>query len=258
MENNLNHYSNVTWRFIPPHTQNAYMNVALEDVCIDAVANGESAPIIRFYNWEPSAVIIGYFQQLEAEVNLPACRKDGVDVVRRRTGGGGIYQDVHGGLTYSVVAPEHFFPREIIPSYQHVADWIISGLGELNIPAQFAPINDIQVGGKKISGNAQTRRKGVALIHGTLLFDVDPEKMFTYLRVPDEKIRDKVIASVKERVIGMKHFGVGTREEGYAALKKAFLRGKDFTETDLTSDELMRAEELVEEKYSQPQWIAQR
>lgn len=246
------------WRFIPPHTQNAYMNVALEDVCINAVAEKKSPPIIRFYNWEPSAVIIGYFQSLEQEVNLQACRSDGVDVVRRRTGGGGIYQDVRGGLTYSVVAPESFFPREIIPSYQRVAEWMIAGLKELNIDAQFAPINDIQVHGKKISGNAQTRRKGVALIHGTLLFDVDPEKMFTYLRVPDEKIKDKMIASVKERVIGIKHFGVGSREEGYAALKKGFLHGKEFEEMELTSDELNAAEELVEEKYALPQWIAQR
>ncbi len=246
------------WRFIPPHAQNAYMNVALEDVCIDAVASGKSPPIIRFYNWEPSAVIIGYFQSLEQEVNLQACRSAGVDVVRRRTGGGGIYQDAHGGLTYSVVAPESFFPREIIPSYQHVAEWMIAGLKHLNIDAQFAPINDIQVSGKKISGNAQTRRKGVTLIHGTLLFDVDPEKMFTYLKVPDEKIKDKMIASVKERVIGIKNFGVATREEGYAALKKGFLHGKEFIESELTSDELNAAEELVEEKYALPQWIAQR
>ncbi len=96
------------------------------------------------------------------------------------------------------------------------------------------------------------------MIHGTLLFDVDPEKMFTYLRVPDEKIKDKVIASVKERVVGMKHFGVNSREEGYAALKKSFLKNKEFIEMDLTADELNAAEELVEEKYSQPQWIAQR
>ena len=246
------------WRFIPPHTQNAYMNVALEDVSIDAVASGASLPIIRFYNWEPSAVIIGYFQSLEHEVDVEACRSDGVDIVRRRTGGGGIFQDARGGLTYSVIAPESFFPRAIVPSYQHVGEWIISGLKELGIEAAFAPINDIQVGGKKISGNAQTRRKGVALIHGTLLFDVDPEKMFTYLRVPDEKIKDKMIASVKDRVIGMKSFGVGTREEGYAALRKGFLRGKEYVEMDLTSDELNAAEELAEEKYSTPQWIAQR
>lgn len=246
------------WRFIPPHTQNAYMNVALEDVCINAVAEGKSPPLVRFYNWEPSAVIIGYFQSLEQEVDIEACRRDGVDIVRRRTGGGGIYQDVHGGLTYSVVAPESYFPKEIIPSYQFVADWMIKGLKQLNIDAQFAPLNDIQVNGKKISGNAQTRRKGVALIHGTLLYHVDPEKMFTYLKVPDEKIKDKMIASVKERVIGINQFGVKSREEGYEALKHGFLHGKEFKEMDLTPDELNEAEELVEEKYSNPQWIAQR
>jgi lipoate-protein ligase A len=157
-----------------------------------------------------------------------------------------------------VIAPESFFPRAIVPSYQHVGEWIISGLKELGIEGKFAPINDIQVGGKKISGNAQTRRKGVALIHGTLLFDVDPERMFSFINVPDEKIKDKMIASVKDRVVGMKSFGVGSREEGYAALKKGFLRGKEYVEMDLTRDELNEAEELVEEKYSTPQWIAQR
>ena len=81
----------------------------------------------------------------------------------------------------------------------------MKGLDYLGIVSEYAPINDIITGGKKISGNAQTRKLGTVLQHGTILMDVDVDKMFSILKVPNEKIKDKLITDVKQRVTSIKH-----------------------------------------------------
>ena len=77
----------VRWRVIPLHVTDAFTAMAIDEAVSEAVANGMQ-PTIRFWRWKPSAVSIGYFQGINDEVNLDACRESGVDVVRRRTGGG--------------------------------------------------------------------------------------------------------------------------------------------------------------------------
>src|SRR5208282_4253098 len=105
-----------------------------------------------------SAVSIGTFQSMANEVNVEECNRSNVSYVRRLTGGGAVYHDSNGEITYSVIAPESLFPKNIIESYKVICSWVISGLAILGIKAEFVPINDIVVNGKKISGNAQTRR----------------------------------------------------------------------------------------------------
>ncbi|MEK6821520.1 MAG: biotin/lipoate A/B protein ligase family protein, partial [archaeon] len=191
-------------------------------------------------------------------VNVEACRKQGVDIVRRRTGGGAVYHDYKGEITYSVIAPAYLFPDPIIESYQHVANWIISGLKTLNVNAEFVPINDLVVNGRKISGNAQTRKGTILQMHGTILFDVDVDTMFSLLNVPDEKMKDKVIQNVKERVTSLKQHGVKKFEHAYEALKKGFLEGKEWTEGSWTEKEKEQADILAREKYGHEEWINSR
>ena len=81
----------------------------------------------------------------------------------------------------------------------------MKGLFNLGIESDYKPINDIIADGRKISGNAQTRKQNIVLQHGTVLMDVDVEKMFSILLVPDEKIRDKMISDVKQRVTSIRH-----------------------------------------------------
>src|SRR3989344_9694956 len=97
------------WRVLPLESYDAYMAMAIDEAISEAVAAG-GEPTIRFWSWKPSAVSIGYFQSLDEEVNIQRCYELGVDYVRRRTGGGAVYHDSKGELTYSVIAPEAMFP----------------------------------------------------------------------------------------------------------------------------------------------------
>lgn len=245
------------WRVIPLETWNAYLNMALDEACNEAVAAGRVPPTIRFYQWSPSAVSIGYFQSLKDEVDTERCREAGVDYIRRRTGGGAVYHDTNGEITYSVIAPESFVSKGITESYHELCGWIIDGLQSIGIDAKFKPINDIVVGPKeqKISGNAQTRRNGVVLQHGTILYEVDVKKMFSLLTVGRDKIADKLIATVEERVTSIRRILPDiSKEDVYAALLKSFTEGKSHEFSPWTEWELDRARELVVERYSNERW----
>lgn len=241
------------WRVFPFEYNNAYLNMAIDHALMESVKE-TNQPIIRFYGWFPSAISIGYFQSLKQVVNVKKCESLGIGIVRRRTGGGSVYHSNSGEITYSVIAPEGRFPKNIIESYNEICGWVIAGLNNLGVKSEFKPINDIIVGNKKISGNAQTRRDGILLQHGTILYDVDVDRMFSVLNVPDEKIKDKMIKSAKERVTRILDFQCVSKEETYNALLKGFTKGKEFDFGDLTDTELKRANELVKEKYKIKKW----
>ncbi|MBI2085362.1 MAG: lipoate--protein ligase family protein [Candidatus Aenigmarchaeota archaeon] len=242
------------WRVIPLQTNNAYMNMALDEAICQFVASGESQPTIRFYTWTPSAVSIGYFQSLNDEVDVNVAKQLGVDIVRRRTGGGAVYHDTKGEITYSVIAPESMMPKGIRESYQLICGWIIESLKKIGIESEFKPINDIITNGKKISGNAQTRRNGVLLQHGTLLYDLDVRTMFTLLKVPKEKISDKMIQSVEERVTKVLNFGNFSMQDVYNAMLEGFTKDKEYSIGSLSSEELELSKKLSKERYKAEEW----
>ncbi len=237
------------WRIIGFSENNAFTNMAIDEAVSEAVRAG-GPPTIRFYGWSPSAVSIGYFQSIEREVELGT----GVDVVRRRTGGGAVYHDREGEITYSIIGKEELFPKDIIASYRLICGWICDSLSLLGIKSEFKPINDIISNGKKISGNAQTRRQGILLQHGTILYSVDVDRMFSILKVPDEKIKDKMIATVKERVTSVSQQKDITKDQLYDALLKGFTNGKDVYSAPLTENEMLRTEELVQQRYGTKEW----
>lgn len=230
------------------------MNMATDEAVSEAVASGNAKPTIRFYTWHPSAVSIGYFQSMTREVNIQKCHELGIDYIRRRTGGGAVYHDEEGEITYSVVAPEAIIPGSILDSYEVICGWIIDGLRRLGIEAEFKPINDVIVKGKKISGNAQTRRGGVIVQHGTILYDVDLQTMFSILRVTEEKISDKMIKSVQERVTCILDHANVSRDKVYRALVKGFTADKESDTGHLSAEEADRARTLASTKYGTRKW----
>jgi lipoate---protein ligase len=240
------------WRVIPLHVCNAFQAMAIDEAVHESVAHS-GAPTIRFWRWQPSAVSIGYFQSIDDEVNLEACKELGIDVVRRRTGGGAVYHDYTGEITYSIIGPESMFAKGIRDSYREICGSIINGLQTLGIKADFVPINDILVGGKKISGNAQTRRNGILLQHGTVLYNLDVQKMFSLLKISQEKISDKMIKSVEERVTCLSKFGNFSFEDVSKVLLAGFTEGKEWELGSLTPAEIQRANEL-RSKYSSAEW----
>lgn len=242
------------WRAIPLHTTDAFTAMAIDEAVSESVSQGKSPPTIRFWRWNPSAVSIGYFQSIQDEVNLDACKEFGVDVVRRKTGGGTVYHDYNGEITYSVTAPENILPKGITESYHEICGWLIRGLKNLGIDAQFVPINDVVAGGRKISGNAQTRRNGVVLQHGTVLYDLDIKKMFTLLKISQEKISDKMIKAVEDRVTRVLNFRQISLEDLYKALLQGFTEGKDYEFGELSEEEKNRAAKLSGSRYKKEEW----
>lgn len=252
------------FRILETNFNPAPFNMGLDEALLRSVAHGESLPTLRFYGWNPPAVSIGYFQGLREEIDVEACAVAGIDIVRRITGGGAVFH--HHEVTYSTVLPlSHPLAREnILDSYRLLLSGIIEGLSILGISAEFSPINDISTGGKKISGNAQTRKMGCILQHGTILLDVEVDRMFSLLRVPQEKAKGKLIADIKSRVISVRHLlpAASTKSfnslfsETVRALEEGFARALDIDPvlSAPSVHELDVAAQLAADKFSSPAW----
>jgi lipoate-protein ligase A len=241
------------WRVISLGECDAFMNMGIDEALCSSVKEGCAPPTIRFYRWSPDAVSIGRFQSMEGEVDVTLCNGLGVDCVRRITGGGAVYHGNAGEITYSVIAPESCFSRGIRESYREICAGIIRGLSIMGIPAEFAPINDITVNGRKISGNAQTRRGGVLLQHGTILYSLDLKRMFALLKVSPEKISDKMIKSAEERVTCVAAHSNASLNDLYSALFDGFTEGLDFEVDTITPSEMQDAKSLSI-KYKSSEW----
>jgi len=251
----------LNWRLLPLRVDDAFMSMAIDEALLILNAEKKSPNTVRFWRWLPSAVSLGCFQSLEREVDLEAARRHGVDIVRRITGGGAVFHDHQGELTYSLVCGEEDMPRDIVESYKIICDGIVQGLKQLGIPAEFRPINDVQVNGKKISGSAQTRRWGSLLQHGTILISPDVRLMFELLKVSPEKISDKFISSVFERVTTIER-ELG-RRPSFEQVREAMIKGFERAlNVDLVEGELTRAEldlaAKLRPKYASKEWLRKR
>ena len=246
------------FRLLKTGKNSAFYNMGLDQVLTEGVAKGEF-PVLRFYGWDPAAISIGYFQKMEEEVDLKKCEDYGVETVRRITGGGAVFHDAE--LTYSFILPieNDLIRKPILESYEDVCQGILAGGEDLGLKIEFVPLNDLVIDGQKVSGNAQTRRDGVILQNGTILLNVDVAKMFSLLLVPDEKIRDKMIAVVSERVTSLsnklkREFGF---EEAIEVFEKGFKRAfaeVEFEDSDVTVEEAQLANNYAENKYSEDEW----
>jgi len=246
------------WRLIYLNEYDGYWNMAIDEAMLMLRSQGKIPNTLRFFVFRPSAVTIGYFQSAEEEVNLDFCRKHEIEVVRRITGGGAVFHDENGEITYSIVVSEADAPRDILKSYELYCRGIVYALEELGLKAEFKPINDVVVNGKKVSGSAQTRRRRVVLQHGTFMYNTDIGTLAVALKIVPEKLKDKGARSLEERVTtASKALGrpVG-RDEALRALIKGFKRALnvEFEEAELTREELELAEKLVRDKYSRDEW----
>jgi len=247
------------WRLLLTGDMSAFDNMALDEAILRCVVAGASPSTLRFYGWKPSAVSIGYFQGIEQEVDLDVCREQGVDVIRRLTGGGAVFHEHGSEITYSLAVKDDYpgIPKKVLDSYKLLCGGLVAGFRRLGLDAEFKPINDILVGGKKISGNAQTRRFGGILQHGTLLCDVNPPLMFSLLKVPSEKIRDKLIAGVEERVTSIRRvMGTVDNDAVIEAMCAGFAEVLDIRLSlrTVSGDELALLERVKEERYANPTW----
>jgi lipoate-protein ligase A len=252
-----------TWRLLPLETNNAPMNMAIDEAILTARIAGKVPNTLRFYRWRPSAVSVGKNQNPAAEVYLDARRQLGVDVVRRISGGGTVYHDYEGEVTYSVTAKTGDLGSTDIPSvYSKIYEAIQAALNILGIAADFSSGDakncpNMTVIGKKISGSSQAITRGVVLQHGTVLRSVDLPKMFTLLKLKNATCSQAVDIARRKITSIENELGQAVAPEAVAdALAKGFVSvlNVQLEPASLTSYELELADHLCKEKYATDKW----
>jgi len=251
--------------------------MAVDETLLESVGQKHSLPCLRLYAWEPPCLSIGYAQPC-ADIDLPRLAELGWDWTRRPTGGRAILHTDE--LTYSVIAPpgEPRLAGSVLESYQTLASALLSALHSLNIPAVTHPLKmsgnaqengpvcfevpsnyEIVVSEKKLVGSAQARRKDGVLQHGTLPLWGDLTRIVRGLRFSNERKRGEagarllMHATTVETVLGCKI--------EWQAAAQAFVEGfqtelnLDFIREQLSSEELVRVDQLVGDKYSNPSWL---
>ena len=252
------------WRLLNLETGNAFMNMAIDEAVLKARISGIVPNTLRFYRWKPSAVSIGRFQKVSEEVYVENCRRYGVDIVRRITGGGAVYHDYEREITYSVVVNEKDLgSKNVVSAYNRICRGLVEAAKNLGVRADFCPGNpkhcpNITIDGRKFSGSAQARKKGVLLQHGTFLMRTGLQKMFTFLEVPWANSLDDVLRVAQKRLTSIEQeleSSVST-EQTYEALVEGFQKAlkAEFMEKDLTDYELNLANELCRGKYATDGW----
>lgn len=259
-----------TWRILSMETHNAAMNMAIDEAILQARIADKVPNTLRFYRWKPSAVSIGRFQEIVKEVDVENCQKRGIDVIRRISGGGTVYHDAEGEVTYSVIAKtEDMGAKDITEVYSKIYAAISEALRMLGIPTDFNAGDakncpNLTVKGKKISGSAQANKAGVVLQHGTLLLDVDLPRMFAVLRVPWTNNCMQVVSVAKGKITSAKNelghevsaeTAINVIAHGFTvALGIQVVEDVQRLNSELIPEEIGTAMKLYNEKYLTKEW----
>lgn len=252
------------WRLVKPEVRDAFFNMAVDEAIMQARIEERAPNTLRLYRWCPSAVSIGRFQNIYDEVNLENCKIHGVDVVRRISGGGAVYHDTEDEITYSVIVKrKDLRTDDVVEAYRYICNGLIEAARILGVNAEYDGGNvkqcpNITVETRKISGSAQANRRGVILQHGTLLMNVDLEKMFTFLNVPRKDAYVDLVSIAKRKITSVAdELDIRVRSDDvYEALIKGFGKslGIELVENVLTDHELQLARRLKEQKFATREW----
>ncbi|MBU8684237.1 lipoate--protein ligase family protein [Bacillus haynesii] len=270
-----------TWRFIDSGRQDPAFNMALDEALLYWHSENKIPPTIRFYGWNPPTLSVGYFQNIEKEINLDAVKKHGLGFVRRPTGGRGVLHDQE--LTYSVIVSEEHpeMPKTVTEAYRVISEGILEGFRELGLDAYFAiprtekekqslknPRSsvcfdapswyELVVEGRKVAGSAQTRQKGVILQHGSILLDLDEDKLFDLFIYKNDRLRERMQRNFKQKAVAINELTKEkvTIEEASEAFKKGFEKGLNIhlEPYELTEEETEFVADLARTKYAADEW----
>ena len=231
-----------TWRLIDTDLAHPYYVTAADDAISIAVSKNKAPSTLHFYRRYPPAVSIGRMKSIK-EINLEECRKRGIMIVRRKSGGGTIYTD-EGCLIYGLIFKPHTMnPLKI---FEMVCNSIRSALKDLGFNANYKKPNDVLVNGKKVSGSALLVREGVVLVHGTILVNSDLDVMRKVLpRRKDVEVTSLEKEGRKVDIEGLKRM---LAEKFGKAMEARFVKG------DLSNYEKEMIEKLIEERYGRDEW----
>jgi lipoate-protein ligase A len=259
--------------------------MAVDEAILQSISDEGVVPTLRLYAWRPPCLSLGYTQPI-GDVDFTRLKQLSWDLVRRPTGGRAILHTDE--LTYSVIGPQDE-PRlagGVLESYQVLAQALLEALHLLSIPAESkSPQNEPQksnnlesttekgpvcfeipssyeivASGKKILGSAQARRREGVLQHGSLPLFGDLTRIVQALAFSDEAQRDLAAARLRERATTVEE--IMNRRLEWQAASQAFIQAfqqvlnLNLQPGDLTPKELIRAEQLIAEKYTNPDWNA--
>ena len=202
-----------------------------------------------FFVWQSEpTVIIGRNQILENEVNLDYCSGNGVQVYRRRSGGGCVYSD-KGNVMISYISRR----GDVASVFGRYLSELTDALCCLGLPAQRSERNDVLVAGRKVSGNAFHQLPDRSVVHGTLLYSTDLDALTDALRPPVEKLQRHGVESVRQRVCNLSGYQWGSDPvpeplKSVEALM-GFLTARFCDGQIVLSEEDVRKIEIIENEY---------
>jgi lipoate---protein ligase len=226
------------------------INLAIEEYALKNLDINET--YLLFYINKPS-IIIGKNQNTIEEINTEYVEENGITVVRRLSGGGAVYHDL-GNLNFSFITKDD---GESFHNFRKFTEPVINALKKLGVNAQLSGRNDIEVEGRKISGNAQFSTRGRMFSHGTLMLDSEIDHVVSALRVKKDKIESKGIKSIRSRVANIAEFleGKVTMEEFRQMLLTNIFEGlEEIPEYVLTEEDWEKIHQLSEERYQTWEW----
>lgn len=269
------------WHFINSGKCSPSYNMALDEALLEWHSQGEIGPVLRFYEWEPAALSIGYFQKVDKEIDLDAVEKHGLGFVRRPTGGRGVLHEHE--LTYSVIVTEDYpgMPETVTEAYRVISGGVLQGFRNLGLHAEFSvPVteeqnNDLKkpksavcfdapswyelvVEGKKVAGSAQTRQKGVILQHGAILLGLDEEKLISLFKFDSEESRERMRKSLPEKAVAVDR--LTDREISMQECVDAFAKGFEAAleielhPLELSPEQLLFVKDIEQRKYANKDW----
>lgn len=252
----------MSWRYIADDGVTASFGLAADEVLTRRQGTGQSPPTLRLYTYRSHCALVGRFQRIASEVRLDFCRASGIAVNRRPTGGGAIVMGAD-QLGMAIMLPERADARSYDQTrelFRHFSRAIIEALAELGVPAEYRRKNDVEVLGRKVAGlGIYFDPAGGLLFHASLLVDLDIPLMLRVLRTPFEKISDKEIATVAERVSTLRR-ATGRAlsvAEVRELVRRAYARslGVSLALEEFSPEELAEIAALECERYATPEWL---
>ena len=248
-------FTDHSWEILRPGVLPTPVNVALDEVLLNEVAEGKRGPTLRFWEWEDKAVVFGSYQSYANELDQEGVDKHGIIPVRRISGGGAMFMEGGNCVTYSLYAPESLVAGySYEASYEYLDQWVLAALNKLGVNAWYVPINDITSDGGKIGGAAQKRRQGAVLHHTTMSYDIDADKMLEVLRIGKVKVSSKGLASAKKRVDPLRRQTGVPREKIIDTMAHEFATRYGAIDAELSDATLADAHHLVDTKFLTEAW----
>ena len=235
-------------RYLKNPSTNPYYNMAFDEYCLESLPIDE--PVFFLWQNRP-AVIVGYNQEVNTEVNLNYLKEKGIDLVRRVTGGGTVYHDLE-NLNYTIVGRSEDLERD----YPEYAALMMKALQALGVPATLSGRNDILVEGKKVSGFAKRVCKNRLMVHGTLMYNVDVDVLTNVLNPSTTKLQSKGIASVRSRVANLRNYltELSDIQAFKNRLEEILSNNYSDAEYTLSETDLANIQQLTDEKFATWEW----